>query len=334
MEKVENLINKESFSTNTLNAITRKKTEKGALKTLGTLTVFKEAYPDTETVFDKIFEARRMKSNDRCTCGSPISKFYVRIEGTYKYRCRSCNLRISPLAATPFKGFKIPLHTIIEITFKCIQSKHGYASKEIEKDYGLKYETSLNLHHKIMEWMGMVVNEYKFNNATVEGDETYVRVPTGLPRGFKFSRGLSSERIKPVITLIEQGGNAKAIVVDEVEKETLKSIYHTNVSLSSLVYTDGSAAYDFLSKNGYNHKQCNHSIKQWSNNGAHVNTAEGFHALIKGKIGTVHKGVSSEHLQKYVDEVCFVFSNRFKDPYTALNSLFDVLPPFIKKSNQ
>jgi transposase-like protein len=181
-----------------------------------------------------------------------------------------------------------------------------------------------------MIWMGMAVGKYKFNNTTIEGDETYIRVPTGLPRGFKFSRGLGSERIKPVVTLVEQGGNAKAFVVDEIEKETLQSIYHSNVSLSTLVYTDGSLAYNFLSKDGYNHKECNHNKKQWSNNGVHVNSAESFNALLKGMIGTVHKGVSSQHLQKYVDEVCFVFSNRFKDPYTAMNSLFNALPSFSK----
>jgi transposase-like protein len=331
MKNIKNLINNESFSKKTLHRVSLKKTEKGAMKALCTMDAFEEAYPNKEFVFERIFEARRLKSNDKCSCGSPISKYYERIPNTYQYRCKSCRKKVAPLSGTPLQETKIDLSLVMKVIFRAIQSKHGISSAEIARDYNIKYETALKLMHKIMDWMGLVVKDYKFDNTTVQGDETYVRVPTGLPKGFKYSRGLGSERIKPVLTLVEKGGNAKALVVDEVEKYTLRNFYKDNVSLSSVIYTDGSKAYNFLAKSGYNHKECNHVKKEWStDDGVNVNSAECLHSLLKNQIGAVNKGCSAQHLQKYANQVCFVFSNRFRDPYSAIESLFKALPAFPK----
>ena len=51
----------------------------------------------------------------------------------------------------------------------------------------------------------------------------------------------------------------------------------------------------------------------------HVNTIEGFWALLKrGMFGSFHS-VSRKHLQRYVDEFCYRYNLRESDPAHAFN---------------
>jgi transposase-like protein len=334
MEKLNIHLNKGDFSPETIKKITSKKTEKGISEALSTLKVFKEMYPDSESVFIKIYEVMRMKANDHCKCGAPISKYCDRIENTYKVRCKMCNTITSPLALTPLRRSRVPLNETLELALHLFHSKHGVSAAEIQRMFGWKYDTAWNQLHRVRIWCGLAIDALRFDNTTIEVDETFVRIPTGLGRKIRFSRGLGSERIKPVLTFIENGGEgkAKAFVIDYVEKETIQPLFHKHVSLTTSVFSDGKNVYNFLGADGYHHYECNHNKKEWSRDGAHVNTCESYNALLKGMIGTVHKGVSEEHLQKYLDQVSFVFSNRFNDAYSAINSLFEALPPLNSKS--
>jgi len=42
----------------------------------------------------------------------------------------------------------------------------------------------------------------------------------------------------------------------------------------------------------------------------HINTIEGFWATVKGGLRGVYHGVSTEHLQSYLDEYAFRYNNR------------------------
>jgi hypothetical protein len=329
MENLKIPLNNGNFSPETLKKIASKKTEKGVSLVLSTLKFFRELFPDSNSVFLKIFEIMRIKANDLCACGAPISIFFERIGDTNKVRCKSCNTVVSPLAQTPLKRSHIPLNQTLELALHLFHSKHGMSAAEVQRMFGWKYETAWSQLHRIRIWFGLSVGALKFNNTIMEVDETFIRIPTGLPSWVKLSRGLGSQRIKPVLTFIEQGGNgnARSFIIDEVNKTTIQPLFHEHVSSTTSIYSDGKGVYNFLGKDGYNHYACNHNKKEWSREGVHVNTAESYNAFAKGMIGTVHKGVSEEHLQKYLDNVSFVFSNRYNDAYTAINSLFEALPP-------
>lgn len=317
------VLNTTTFSDATLKRVADKKTEKGKLLELSTYQAFKETYPDSESVFQKIFDVMRYKANDQCICGFPVSRFYQQVN-KWQFKCKMCKLIVSPLASTPLAKCHYPLDKILEVAYLSYTSKHGLTAAEIRRLYGCKHETSLAIHWRVMIWMGMVSQGYKFNSGDVEVDETFCRIPSFLPKGVKLTVGLGSERITPVVTIVQRNGTAKAQLVDEATSTTIIPFVQDNVTKDATIHTDGKKLYRYLGKNGYKHQECNHSKKEWAVEGSHTNTCEALHGLIKHKIGPLHKGVSLRHLQKYCDESTFLFSHR--NALEAINSLFQALP--------
>ena len=79
---------------------------------------------------------------------------------------------------------------------------------------------------------------------------------------------------------------------------------------SSVVYTDEYRAYENLGKLGYAHSRVNHSQAIYVSGDVHTNTIEGFWSLLKRGISGVYHGVSTQHLQSYLDEYAFRYNNR------------------------
>jgi transposase len=339
MDKLQKILNRTDFPEAILRRLRPKKTEEGALSVLSSYQTFKEMYPTHETVFKKIFETMRLKANDKCQCGYRISMSWKRIydkkKKRYKmqFRCKMCKKGhnvYSPLSFTPLKGAHKPLHQIMEIIFKLINDKRGVSASQIEREYGWKYDTSLDVLHKIRTWMGLSVGLFKFDGNIVECDETYVDIPTGMGRNVVRTRGLGSEGKRPVFAIVQRNPRqARAYSIDDANRATIKPIIEANVSRMIPVYTDGHSIYKYLTDAGYFHSECNHSQKQYVVNHTHTNTVESFNGLLKGQLGVTHKGVSKEHLQKYLDEASFRFS--FTYAFDALEALFDALPPMNSK---
>jgi hypothetical protein len=331
MEKSQRMLNSYNYSLATRNAVAARRTEEGKLEVLNSERAIKEMFPDQESVFLRMVEVMRQKANDKCICGKPISFHWTRIKGTMKYRCNTCsgkNRIKSPLASTPLRKSHIPLNQIIEVAYEMLNRKSGLASKEIERRLPCKYETALGITRRLQIWMGLAVGFFKFEGM-VECDETYVRCPSGFGRTVKRTRGLGSDRIKPVFVMAERGGKARGIVIDDANRANIKPIILKNISVTSPVFTDGSHIYKFLSAEGYQHQECNHSQKIYANGVAHTNTAEGFNSIIKGQIGFIHKGVSKEYLQEYIDAISYRYS--YKYTFDAIEALFAALPPLNAK---
>jgi hypothetical protein len=335
MEKLKEIINNHQFSNDTLDRVLSKGTLHGALTELSTARTFKEMYPTHEAVFTKIFETMRLKAGDMCLCGYRISKCWERIYDhkrnclKMQYRCKMCDKGknvYSPLALTPLKGVHKPLDQILEIAFKLINDKRGVSATQISRDYGWKYDASLHILRRIRIWMGISVGFFKFEDNIVECDETYISIPTGLGRNIVRTRGIGSERKQPVFGIVERNGRkARAWVLDDANRANIQPKIQQTVSTSVPVFTDGSPIYKYLSSAGYVHEECNHSQKKWAVDHVNTNKIESFNALLKGQMGVTHKGVSKEHLQKYLDEACF----RFAHPYAfeGIEALFNILPP-------
>lgn len=310
----------------------KRTSEKDIFEAQSSLKDFRAIFRDENLIFRRIYDTMRLKANDMCICNTPISKYYEK-KGRFKYRCKVCRRTISPLVDTPLRGIRTPLTTVLEIVYLTFQGKHGLTAAEIARYHDCNYNTALTLKHRIQVWMGLVVHAFKFQNTIVEADETYVKIPTGLGPGIRYNPGLGSQRQKPVVSFVENGGEqtAKAIVVDNVDQATMKQLFEENVAPSSTVYTDGNPVYHFLSDKGYLHFECNHNEKIFSRNGVNVNTCESLHGLLKSKLYHVHRGVSEEHLQKYADEITWTFMHRNRNVFDAINSLFDALPPLNSK---
>jgi transposase len=84
----------------------------------------------------------------------------------------------------------------------------------------------------------------------------------------------------------------------------------TKVLPASMVYTDEYGVYTTLQHHGYQHRRIPHAEKVYVSGDVHTNTLEGFWSHLKRGVSGVYRGVSSKHLQSYLDEYVFRYNNR------------------------
>ena len=105
-------------------------------------------------------------------------------------------------------------------------------------------------------------------------------------------------------------GRVVAVVVDGVSEAHLGPQVRKRVLPESTVYTDDWGAYDRLNRQGFQHSRVSHTQGVYVSGDVHTNTIEGFWATLKGGLRGTYHGVSTTHLQSYLDEYAFRYNHR------------------------
>lgn len=231
---------------------------------------------------------------------------YKRIE------CSSCRHQTSVTAGTVLHRSKMPLATWFEAAYHVATYTPGISALQLQKHLGTSYETAFNMLHKLRA--ATVRPERDRIQGTVEIDETFV----GSPRPGKRGRGAEGKTI--VLGAIEvlparqnrtRSGRLRMRVVPDAKGKTIVAFVEENVEPGSLILSDGLSSYDSLTKQGYRHGV----VASDSLDRIHMSFGN-FKTWI---LGTYH-GVSSKHMQAYVNE--FVFRhNRRASPMAACQTI-------------
>ncbi len=148
-------------------------------------------------------------------------------------------------------------------------------------------------------------------SGTVEVDETFVG---GRPRNRQPRKGARSSSDptakKPVVGMVERGGDVKAWVAPNVRSATIRPLMEAHVMPASMVYTDEARQYGLVRRSGYQHRRINHSANVYVKGDVHTNTIEGFWSLLKNGIRGAHRAVGADYLQSYVNEYTFRYNHR------------------------
>jgi len=91
----------------------------------------------------------------------------------------------------------------------------------------------------------------------------------------------------------------------------------------STLWTDGSSSYTTLGQRMSSHHTVDHSIGQYKRNGAGTNLAEGFFAQLKRSVDGTHHHVSREHLDRYLAQFDWLYSNCKATDTTRMRRLID-----------
>ncbi len=120
----------------------------------------------------------------------------------------------------------------------------------------------------------------------------------------------------------------RLFVLRNVQTKTIQPIVHQMVQRGAHVYTDGYCVYNFLSRDGYQHKAVNHSAGEYAldfngdgKNEVHCNTLECTWSWLRPMIRTYH-GISKVYLPLYVAQFEFLFNRRHHNRW---NRTLDVL---------
>lgn len=274
-------------------------------------------------------EAQRWPDGPECPhCGERnITKLEGKAHRPGLYQCNQCRQQFSVTVGTVFEDSKIGLAKWVLVTHLMSASKKGISAKQIERMIGVSYKTAWFMCHRIRLAMTPVVGVDNSGpiggeGKTIEADETYVG---GKARNVHIGKPIPEKR--PVVALVERGGEVRAKHVADVTAKTVREVIVTQASRKSELNTDESLIYYWLGREFAKHMAVNHSASEYvgKDGKTTTNSVESFFAIVKRQMYGTHHAVSEAHLQRYINEIAFKWNNRsalgIEDSERANNAL-------------
>lgn len=256
------------------------------------------------------FLAKQRWGNIPCCpkCGSVGA--YV-IEKGKRFKCKNgCGSKFSVTVGTVFENTKIPLRTWFAAIYLATAHKKGISSLQLHRDLGITQKTAWFMLHRIRESMREKAPEML--EGTVEADETFVGGKNKNRHADKkvpLSQGRSFKDKTPVLGMVQRGGKLITKVISDTRAKTLKPVITQMVQEGSVLITDEWGSYKQLAQ-PYVHQVINHGEGEYSRNGFHTNTIEGFWSLLKRGIFGIYHYASPKHLNRYCDEFSYRYNTR------------------------
>jgi transposase-like protein len=261
------------------------------------------------------FEAIRWPSGRACFhCGvigqSEASKGKTTRRGLYN--CRACDKPFTATMGTVYERSHIPMHKWLLATHLMAASKKGISAHQLFRMLGFgSYRTAWFMAHRIREAMrDDDPTPLGGNGKVVEVDETFIGPPADVfvnDRGWVKQRGTTSKR--KVISLVERGGRARSIKVEELDIPTIRAAL-ANVSRESRLHTDQAQHYKRVGREFAAHESVNHGELEYARGDVTTNTVEGFFGIFKRGMRGIYQHCGEQHLHRYLVEFDFRYSNR------------------------
>jgi transposase-like protein len=241
------------------------------------------------------------------------------------YNCRGCRKPFSVTVGTIFEGSHIPLAKWLLAFYLFASSKKSLSALQLQRQLALgSYRTAWHMAHRIRHAMQNDPNPGKLTGI-LEADETHVGGKVRRAAGKRPDRfdGNRTKRIQagqkawrekrtPVAVLVSRDGKARARALDKVTGKNLRAFLADNADAkNATLHTDEHEGYTALGREfSGGHHVVNHAKGEYARGAVHSNTAEAFNGLFKRSIQGSWHHISAFHMQRYLDEQCFRWSNR------------------------
>ncbi|MEA2841826.1 MAG: hypothetical protein QOF41_3156 [Methylobacteriaceae bacterium] len=230
------------------------------------------------------------------------------------YYCADCKDKFTVRMGTVYERSHIPLHKWLLAFRLMASSKKGISTHQLHRTLNITYKSAWFLSHRIREAMADQDPEpLGGDGKTVEVDETFIGPADSVfvnDKGWQRKRGTKTKR--KVVSLVERGGRSISVKVENIDIATLKQIIGANVVLDSTLNTDEAQHYKAIGKKFAAHEAVNHSQKEYARGSASTNSVEGFFSIFKRGMTGVYQHCGEQHLQRYLSEFDFRYSNRSK----------------------
>jgi len=178
------------------------------------------------------------------------------------------------------------------------------SSHQLHRMLGVTYKTAWFMSHRIREGMvssnpGPMGGEGK----VIEADETYMGHASEIPH---------KNTKRKIVALVERGGPVRSFSVKRVTGGAVAKALFMNADRKSDLMTDESNLYVGIGKHYASHETVNHGEREYARDAVSTNTIEGVFSIFKrGMVGT-YQHCGEQHLQRYLNEFDFRYSNRAK----------------------
>jgi transposase-like protein len=228
------------------------------------------------------------------------------------YQCNECREQFTVTVGTVMERSKIPLNKWVAAMFLMSAGKKGTSAHQLHRTLGITYQSAWFLAHRIREAM-KVTHKEPLGGAgkIVEADETYYgNKDVVKTRAGKTRPGIGSKR--PVIALVERGGNVRSFHVKEANVDQVNDILARNIARDSTLHTDESRLYRWTGKRFEQHETVIHTDYEWVRGIVHTNTIENYFSVFKRGMRGVYQHCGEAHLHRYLAEFDFRYNHRAK----------------------
>jgi transposase-like protein len=227
------------------------------------------------------------------------------------FQCNGCAQAFTVMVGSVMERSHIPLRKWVLAFYLMNSSKKGISAHQLHRMLGVTYKTAWFLAHRVREAMAPSnPSPLGGEGKTVEVDETAI--------GGKSKNRAFAKKVKPkqiVVSLVERGGGARSYHTGEGKRtpvKMLRPLIVKTASRKSRLMTDQDKNFVRVGEEFASHETVDHGRLEYARGDAYTNTVEGFFSIFKrGVIGVYHH-VSEAHLNRYLAEFDFRYSNRAK----------------------
>lgn len=224
------------------------------------------------------------------------------------WKCYACRKPFTVKIGTIFEKSHIAMRDWLAAMHLICSSKKGISSNQLSRTLGVTLKSAWFLSHRIREAMASNGSgKLGGPDNIVEADDTEITLSKKTWR----NRKPRSEN-KRFVSLVERGGRVRSHKITGAKGEIgreIRQALNSTVDKESILHTDLGAPL----KTAWpmeRHWFVDHSREFKSEDGAHVNTAEGYFSIFKrGLVGT-YQHMSEHHLHRYLAEFDFRMNNR------------------------
>ncbi len=268
-------------------------------------------------------------------CGVIGHSYAIQPAGLYRCAEKECRKNFTVTMNTPMERSHIALHKWLQAFHLMCSSKKGVSAHQLHRTLGITYRSAWFMAHRIRECMrtgGLA--PLGGRGRIVEADETYYgnvdrqnrreKRTRGAPFLKKGKRGGPANK-RPVVALVERGGNVRTFHVPVADKDTVTKIVRENMGRESRLHSDESKLYGGSDQHFAAHKTVTHShgeyVRYEDGEAIHTNSAEGYFSVFKRGMRGIYQHCGEKHLHRYLAEYDFRYNHRtalgYNDPERA-----------------
>ena len=277
------------------------------------MSILSEPHFHNEAAAYKWVEARVWPEGPNCPhCGGVdrISKMAGKSTRMGVYKCYQCRKPFTVKVNTVFESSHVKLHLWLQAMFLMSSSKKGISSNQLHRTLGVTLKTAWFMSHRIREAMRVVgIEPMGGEGSIIEADETYFGDKEIVTKRTKKGKsGLSGKR--SVVALVQRNGKARSFYAPQINKLTVNQIISENLHPATRLHTDESRLYSDVLQMVDQHETVNHRNLEYVRGETHTNTVEGYFSIFKRGMKGIYQHCSEKHLQRYLSEFDFRYSNR------------------------